>query len=137
MASAWGSSWGSAWGNSWGSIATAGRRFKHYAKAYLKREHEVLVFDSEEAKDQFLDAEIKAKEAIDKARQQRKVIVKKLPKPAQTVELKGLQQQANQYEIQADIAQIIAQQDFERLLTIHAAILAMQDEEDIELLLTL
>ena len=115
--------------------APVGRRFKHYAKAYLKRGHEVLVFDSEDKKEKFLDAEIKAKEAIDKARQQRKVVVKKLPKPAQTVELKSLQQKANRYEIQADIAQILAQQDFERLLTIHAAVLEMQDDEDVELLL--
>jgi len=105
---------------------------------FLRRDDALLAFAHEAEKEQFLDAEIEAKEAIDKARQQRKVVVKKLPKPAQTVELKGLQQQANSYEIQADIAQILAQQDFERLLTIHAAILAMQDEEDIiELLLTL
>jgi hypothetical protein len=118
-------------------VVVVGRRTKHYSKAYLKRGHEVLVFSNDDEKENFLDAEIKAKEAIEKARQQRKVIVKKLPKPAQTVELKGLQQQANRYEIQADIAQILAQQDFERLLMIHTAILAMQDEEDIEILLTL
>lgn len=113
----------------------AGSRVKHYSKAYLKRGNEVLVFDSEDEKEKFLDAETKSKEAIDKARQQRKVVVKKLPKPAQTVELKSLQQKANRYEIQADIAQILAQQDFERLITIHAAILEMQDDEDMELLL--
>jgi hypothetical protein len=114
---------------------TVGRRFKHYAKAYLKRGNEILVFNSDDEKERFLDAETQTKEAIEKAKTTRKIVVKRGPRPVETVELKGLQKQANSYEIEADIAKLVAQQDFERVLLIQARIREMQDEEDLEILL--
>jgi hypothetical protein len=134
MASAWGKSWGKAWGNAWGAIGSAGRRFKYYGKAYLKRKNELLVFSSEAEKDAFLDAEEKAKTAINRAAR-RKVIATK-PKP-QIVDIEAVKQDAQRFEIKADISALEVNQDYGRLLQIYAAIVEMQDEEDIEILLTL
>lgn len=132
MWNAWGIVWGDSWADSWGPLVTVDdnrvdhrryKRHKHYAKAYLKRENDVLVFNSETEKEQFLEAEEEAKKAINRA-VRRKVIAAR-PKPV-VVDIDSIAKDA-------DIGQS-ARQDLERL--IYAYIEQMQaDEDDIEALL--
>lgn len=98
-------------------IGEAGKRVKRYAKAYLQRDNKILVFESEEEKQAFIDAEEQAKTAINRAAR-RKVIATQ-PKPA-TVDLQAVKQEAVQ-----DYQQII--EDY----------FAQLEEDDIEALLFL
>jgi hypothetical protein len=116
------------------SPASVGRRFKYFTKAYLKREHEVLVFNSEEEKDKFLDAEEQAKKAINRAAR-RKVIATK-PKP-EVVDIEAVSKEASRLDVKEDVLELYAQQDFDRIMLIRAYAMYVQDEEEIELLLTL
>ena len=108
------------------------RRHKYYSKAYLKRENEILVFDSEAEKQAFIDAEEQAKTAINRAAR-RKVIATK-PKPV-IVDLTTVKQEAKQYEIPGNIQALLAQHDYSRILEIHLMVMEMQEEDDLELLL--
>ena len=105
------------------------RRYKQYGKAYLKRDNEVLVFQSEDEKDRFIAAEEEAQQAINRAAR-RKVIASR-PKPVETVNVQNVKQQA----IERGMPVLNQWIDIDRLLQIHATLLELQDEEDIELLL--
>lgn len=52
-----------------------GRRVKKYAKAYLRRDQEVLVFDSEEEKQEFIDAQKQAQRVIGKAKSSTAIVL--------------------------------------------------------------
>ena len=122
---------------SWLQLDTAaaqiGRRFKHYAKAYLRRENEVLVFDSEDEKESFLEAEKQAQKAINRAA--RRAVMATVPRPAK-VDLERIAQEAERLRLES-IAQLLEQQDYERIMAVNEMIADMLDDEDIELLLTL
>ena len=104
----------------WEAVArTVGRRVKKYEKAYLQRDGQILVFNSEEEKEEFLDAEEQAKQAITHAAR-RKVIATK-PDPV-VVDLKAVDQD------------LIAQQQYQQIIEDYFLQL---EEEDIEMLLLL
>ena len=115
------------------AAARVGRRFKHFAKAYLRRENEVLVFDSEADKDAWLEAEQQAKNAINRAA--RRAVMATVPRPAK-VDLERIAQEAERLRLES-IAALLEQQDYERIMAVNQMIADMLDEEDIELLLTL
>ena len=106
-------------------------RRKHRSKAYLKRDNEILVFNDEDEKEQFLEAEKQAKQAINRAA--RRKIAK--PNPV-AVDLPKLEQQARHLEIE-NIQALMIQQDYQRILEIHLAIQQMLEDEDEEILLLL
>ena len=108
-----------------------GRRFKTYAKAYLKRENEILVFPSEAAKEDYLKAEEQAKQAINRA--QRRAVIATQPKPVK-VDLERIEATAKRLELDS-IARLLEQQNYERIIQIHQVIQQMLEDEDIELLL--
>ena len=115
------------------AAARVGRRFKHYAKAYLRRENEVLVFDSEDEKESFLEAEKQAAQAINRAA--RRAVMATVPRPAK-VDLERIAQDAERLRLES-ITALLEQQDYERIMAVNQMIADMLDEEDIELLLTL
>jgi hypothetical protein len=117
------------------AVTPVGRRFKHYAKGYLKRGNEVLVFSSQQEAEDFEAAEIAAKEAISRA-QKKKVRAAK-PKPIETVNLERVERQVSAWQMPYDIPGIADAFDFDRIMRIQLRIAELQDEEDIELLLTL
>lgn len=107
-----------------------GRRFKKYAKGYVRKGHKVLVFESEEQAQEYLKAEEQAEKAIQKAIG--KPISK--PKPVKTVSIPKVEAQARSFGIEFEPVQD-SQIDYERLYKTWQKVIEMQDEEDIELLL--
>jgi hypothetical protein len=112
-----------------------GRRFKQYGKGYLKRGNEVLVFNSEKEAEDFEAAEIAAKEAISRA-QKKKVRAAK-PKPVETVNLERVERQVFEWQMPYNLPNLVSALDFEQIMKINLHIAMLQEEEDIELLLTL
>lgn len=115
--------------------SAVGRRFKHYSKGYLKRGHEVLVFPSQKEADDYEAAEIAATEAISRA-QKKKVRAEK-PKPVKTVNLERIEAQAVAWQIPDYMPMLLAELDIDYILSLQRRIEMLQDDEDIELLLTL
>lgn len=106
-----------------------GRRFKKYAKGYVRKGHKVLVFDSEELAQEYLAAE-EAQKVIKKAKAPR--IAK--PKPVETVSIPKVEAQAKAFDI--EFAPIQDRQvDYERLIATYQLLMELQDEEDILLLI--
>lgn len=118
-----------------GESQTVGRRFKHYSKGYLKRGNEVLVFPSEQEAEEYEAAEIAAKQAISRA-QKKKARAEK-PKPIETVNLARVERQAIEWKVPDYVPSLIASMDFENIVELQRRIELMQDDEEIELLLTL
>ena len=115
--------------------ATVGRRFKHYSKGYIRRGHDVLVFPSQKEADDYEAAEIAAKEAISRA-QKKKARAEK-PKPLQTVNLERVERQVIEWQMPYNLPNLVSALDFDQIMKIQLHIAMLQDEEDIELLLTL
>lgn len=115
--------------------AVVGRRWKQYSKGYLKRGHQVLVFPSQKEADDYEAAEIAAKEAISRA-QKKKVRAEK-PKPVETVNLERVERQVIEWQMPYNLPNLVTELDFDQILKIQRHIEMLQDEEDIELLLTL
>lgn len=107
-----------------------GRRFKKYAKGYVRKGHKVLVFETEEQAQEYLEAEEQAKKAIKKAIG--KQIIK--PKPVNTVSIHKVEAQARSFGIEFEPVQE-SYIDYERLYKTWQKLIELQDEEDIELLL--
>ena len=108
---------------------------------YIKRKKRIYVFNSAEEADAYLAAEIEAVKAIEQAqktsRRARKRLRDKLitVEPAETVDIDWLSELVRHFQIQADLAQLLAQQDYERVLQILAQAREMLEEEDLEILL--
>ena len=111
---------------------------------YVKREKQILVFNSAHEADAFIEAEKAAKEAIEKAqrtsRRARKRLRERVYKvagvaPVQTIEIDRLGEMVGRFNVPVNLPEILAQQDYAHVLRILEAVLMMQDDEDIELLL--
>ena len=100
-----------------------------------------VCFDTNAATNGYLAAEIEAVKAIEQAqktsRRARKRLREKLitVEPAETVDIDWLSELVRHFQIQADLAQLLAQQDYERVLQILAQAREMLEEEDLEILL--
>lgn len=112
-------------------------------KWYVKRKKRIHVFATPEEADAYIEAEAEAEAAVAKAqrtsRRARKRLRDKLltVEPIQTVDIDWLSELIAHFQIQADLAALLAQQDFDRVMQIMAMAMEMQDEEDIEMLLLL
>lgn len=113
-------------------------------KWYVKRKNQIHLFNSAEEADAFIESEAVAEEAIKQAqktsRRARKRLREKVYEatgvtPVETVQIDWLAQLVARYAIPVNLPEIIAQQDFERVMQIRALALEMQDEEEVELLL--
>lgn len=114
------------------------------AKWYVKRKNQIYLFNSAEEADAFIESEAVAEEAIKQAqktsrrarkRLREKVYEAKGVLPVETVQIDWLAQLVARYAIPVNLPEIIAQQDFERVMQIRALALELQEEEDIEFLL--
>jgi hypothetical protein len=113
-------------------------------KWYVKRNKRILVFDTAAQADAFIDAEQVAEQAIKEAQRTSRRARKRLRErvysaegvlPSGTVDIDLLGALVERYQMAVNLPQLLAQQDYERVLQIMAAAMEMQDEEDIELLL--
>ena len=107
---------------------------------YIKRKKQILVFNSAQEADDYLEALEQAEKAIEAAqktsRRARQRLRNKLVKaPIQTVDIDLLADAVSRFDL-PPLPSLIQQQDFERFMQIFAIAQAIQDEEDdIELLL--
>ena len=111
---------------------------------YVKREKQILVFNSASEADAFIDAEQTANEAIEKAqktsRRARKRLKDRVFKvagvaPVQTIEIDRLGEMVGRFNVPVNLPEILAQQDYAHVLRILEAVMMLQDDEDVELLL--
>lgn len=142
MASAWGNSWGGAWGSAWGATSEASysqevELKKHW---YVRRGKKIHLFSNGRDADAFIAAQEQADKAIAQAqktsRRARKRLREKIVTvdPIQTVDIDLLSKAVEYFHLPA-LPDLLAQQDFERVMQIMAMAQEMQDEEDIEMLL--
>jgi hypothetical protein len=108
---------------------------------YIKRKKQILVFNSAQEADDYIDALEQAEKAIEAAqktsRRARQRLRNKLVtvKPVETVDIEPLADAVNRFNL-PPLPSLIEQQDFERFMQILAIARAIQeDEDDIELLL--
>lgn len=133
---------------SWVSLDTAAVRLPsnevELKKWYVKRKNKLFVFANSEDADAFIDAEQKAKEAIEKAqrtsRRARKRLKDRVFKvagvaPVQTIEIDRLGEMVGRFNVPVNLPEILAQQDYAHVLRILEAVMMLQDDEDVELLL--
>lgn len=113
-------------------------------KWYVKRNKQILIFDTAQQADAWADAEQIAEQAIEQAqktsRRARKRLRERVYKvegvsPIGTVDIDLLGGLVDRYQITANLPELIAVQDYERVMQIMALALEMQDEEDVEMLL--
>lgn len=142
MASAWGNSWGAAWGNAWGVTSEASFSQEVELKRwYVRRGKRVLIFNNAQEADTYLEAERAAEDAIRQAQKTSRRARKRLREkvitvaPAQAVDVDQLSEAVARFSISANIPELIALEDFGRIMQVMALAQEMQDEEDIEMLL--
>ena len=145
MASAWGLSWGAAWGNAWGVIseivAQTYTQEVSLKKWYVRRGKKLHIFNTAQDADQYLESEALAEAAVAKAQKTSRLARKRLRAkvikalPDQTIDLDLLGKLIDRFSIPAELPNLIAQQDYERVMQIMALAAEMQDEEDVEMLL--
>ena len=111
-------------------------------KYYMRKGKKLLMFDSVADAEAYTQAETLADEAIDKASKTSRLARKKLRTritaaslPAQTIDTDWLAEMMMRFAINLDLPALLAKQDFERVMQIHALAMQMQDEEDVEMLL--
>lgn len=108
---------------------------------YIKRNKRILLFNTAQEVDAYVEAEEAAQQAIEQAqktsRRARKRLREKIitVEPAQSVDIDWLSQAIAHFAIPVDLPNLVALQDFDRVMQILALAQEMQDEEDIELLL--
>ena len=108
-------------------------------RSYVKHKKKIYVFDTTEQADQFLASIDRLEEVVKtktsrRARKRAKERVITV-KPAEVVDLPQVQQWVNHFDLPFDLPDLIAQQDWARVLEIYAQAMRMMDDEDEELLL--
>lgn len=114
-----------------------------FRKFYVRKGKKILLFDSVDEAEEYIKAEQVAEEAIAKAkvssRQERRKIKKRIIKdvlPAESIDTDWLAEMMQRFAINFDLPKLLAEQDYNRVMEIHAMAKAMQDDEDdIEMLL--
>jgi hypothetical protein len=111
-------------------------------KFYVKRNKQILIFDTLEEANAFAEAEELAQQAIEQAqktsRRARKRVktrfVKDVAQP-EVIELDLLSRLVKGYAIPVDFPKLIQSQDLQTIAAINLLAMQMQDEEEIEFLL--
>lgn len=112
-------------------------------KWYVKRKNRIHIFDDAQSADSYLEAESVAEAAIQEAQKTsrrsrkrlRERVLKSYALPVETINTDWLTELVNRFSIPVNLPDLVAQQDWERVMQIQALALGMQDEEEIELLL--
>lgn len=112
-------------------------------KFYMRKGKKLLMFDSVAEAEAYTEAEALADEEIATAHKTSRLARKRLRTritadalPAQTIDTDWLAGMMQRFAINLDLPTLLAEQDYERVMEIHAIAKAMQDDEDdVELLL--
>lgn len=109
-------------------------------KYYLKRKKQILLFNSPEEADAFIESEAVAEKAIEQAqktsrRARKRLRDKIITVTPEVVDTDYLSSLVDRFNIPVNLPSLIAQQDYDRVMQIMQLAMEMQDEEDVELLL--
>jgi hypothetical protein len=108
-------------------------------RVYVRRGKKVLLFNTPQEADQYLEAEQVANEAIEKAqktsRRARKRFKEKVYPTADSIDLIEIQQLAMIFDVNYDLPSMFSAGDYTELFRIAEVLKQLQDEEDVELLL--
>jgi hypothetical protein len=109
-------------------------------KYYMRKGKKLLMFDSVGDAESYTEAEALAEEAIAKktsrlARKRVRDRIISVSLPAQTIDTDWLAEMMQRFAINLDLPALLAEQDYNRVMEIHALAMQMQDEEDCEMLL--
>ena len=115
--------------SNYGFEMSAGKRY------YIKRKGKILLFNSAEHADEYLETEQQA--TVVKSRGAKKRIAAKLVKvaPIETIELEPVTELLSRYMPDVSLPNLLKMRDIEQVLKMQHQALQMQDDEDIELLL--
>lgn len=108
---------------------------------YVRRGKQILLFNSAEEADQYIEAQELADKAIQDAQRTSRRARKRLRdrvvqvEPLQTVDIPQVAQLVNRFDISVDLPKLIEQQAWERVMQIHALAMELQDEEEVLMLL--
>jgi hypothetical protein len=108
-------------------------------RVYVRRGKKVLLFNTPQEADQYLEAEQVANQAIEKAqktsRRARKRFKEKIYPAADSIDLIEIQQLAMIFDVTYDLPSMFGDGDYTELFRIAEVLKQLQDEEDVELLL--
>ena len=109
-------------------------------KWYVKRKKQILLFNSPEEADAFIESEAVAEKAIEQAqktsrRARKRLRDKIITVTPEVVDTDYLSSLVDRFNIPVNLPSLIAQQDYDRVMQIMQLAMEMQDEEDIEFLL--
>jgi hypothetical protein len=115
-------------------------------RVYIRKRGKLYLFNTVEEADAWDAADEAAEQAIQQAqktsRRARKRARERIYKsnfvmPAQTVQIDAVAALVNKYDIHVNLPELIARQDYAKFIEVMHLAMAMQDEEDIEILLLL
>lgn len=109
-------------------------------KYYMRKGKKLLMFDSVDDANAYTKEEALALDAIAKktsrlARKRLRKHIVSVTMPAQTIDTDWLGEMMQRFSINFDLPALLAQEEYNRVMEIHALAMKMQDEEDVEMLL--
>jgi len=110
---------------------------------YVRRGKKLHIFATAQEADGFIEAEKAAQEAVEQAQRTSRRARKRLRErvfsrealPVQTIEIDRLAEVAGRFGVKVDMPALVETQDWESVMLVQQMALAMQEEEDLELLL--
>jgi hypothetical protein len=111
-------------------------------KVYIRRRGNILLFDTAEQADAYIEAEEQAQAAIDEAKSRgakKRIaarVLKDVDKPEEVISIGALERVIDAQQLPFDMVALLKQQDYQRIAQIQREIEQMLDEEE-ELLLLL
>lgn len=118
--------------------------FEYGSKVYIKRNKKIYIFDSVEEADSYIEAEAKAEEIVQQSNRTSRLARKRAREkahkllsiePVETIDIPALKTLVSQLQTGFELPQLIAKQDWQRVVEIYQQAMEMQDEEDLLLIL--
>ena len=110
-------------------------------KVYIRRRGNILLFDTAEQADAYIEAEEQAQAAIDEAKSRgakKRIaarVLKDVDKPEEVISIGALERVIDAQQLPFDMVALLKQQDYQRIAEIQRDIQRMIDEEEEFLLL--
>ena len=118
--------------------------FEYSNKVYIKRNKKIYIFDSVEEADSYIEAEAKVEEIVQQSNKTSRLARKRAREkahkllsiePVESVDIPALKTLVSQLQTDFELPQLIAKQDWQRVVEIYNQAMEMQDEEDLLLIL--
>ena len=118
--------------------------FEYGSKVYIKRGKKIVIFDSIEEADSYIEAEAKAEEIVQQSAKTSRLARKRAREkafkmlaidPVESVDIPALKTLVSQLQTDFALPHWIAQQDWGKVVEIYHQAMEMQDEEDLLLIL--